>query len=428
MNKPQPADADRPALPDVSRRPLQGEAELHVAQRSEDVRGLPSSQGGEELHEAKRSEDGGGVQKTTAWPLALTAVCLIVYASLYPFTEWRDQGISPFRYLTAPLPQYWTGFDVAANVVGYAPLGFLLALSAMRSRRLSWAVTAAVIGAALLSLTMESLQSYLPSRIPSNADLVLNTTGAWLGACCAWALEEAGVVDQWSRIRERWFATEARGALVLIALWPVALLFPAAVPLGLGQVFERLEAALADALTNSPFLEWLPMRDLELQPLVPLAQLVAVALGALVPCLLAYGVVRTVWQRLAFSVAILLSGIGASALSAALTYGPEHAWAWLDLPVQVGLGLGALLALVFLPLPRRGAAALALLALAINLGLLNQAPVDPYFAQTLQTWEQGRFIRFHGVVQWLGWVWPYAAMVYVLVRLSGRERVGAAEK
>jgi hypothetical protein len=39
----------------------------------------------------------------------------------------------------------------------------------------------------------------------------------------------------------------------------------------------------------------------------------------------------------------------------------------------------------------------------------------------LQTWEQGRFIRFHGVVQWLGWLWPYAALLYVLVRLSGRE-------
>jgi VanZ family protein len=376
----------------------------------------------------ERSENDRGVHKSVAWPLALAAICLIVYASLYPFTEWRDQGISPFHFLGAPLPQYWTGFDVAANLVGYVPLGFLLALSALRSRRFSWAVTGAVLGAALLSLTMETLQSYLPSRIPSNVDLALNTTGAWLGACCAWALEESGVVDQWSRIQVRWFATEARGALVLIALWPVALLFPAAVPLGLGQVFERLEGALADALANTPFLEWMPMRDVELQPLVPLAQLASVALGALVPCLLAYGVVRTRWQRLAFSVAIMLAGVGGSALSSALTYGPEHAWAWLDLPVQVGLVLGALLALISLVLPRRGAPAVALLALAISLGLLNQAPADPYFAQTLQTWEQGRFIRFHGVVQWLGWLWPYAAMVYVLVRLSSREQMDAAEK
>jgi VanZ family protein len=360
---------------------------------------------------------------TAAWPLALILVCLVVYASLYPFNEWRDQGISPLRFLSAPLPQYWTGFDVAINVLGYAPLGFLLALAALRSRRVSWAITVAVLASALLSLGMEALQSYLPSRVPSNVDLALNTLGAWLGACCAWVLQVTGVVDHWSRFRARWFAQDARGALVLLLLWPPALLFPASVPLGLGQVFERLESALAEALENTPFLEWLPVRDVELQPLVPVAQLLCVALGALIPCLLGYCVIRLRWQRAAFAAAMLGAGIAASALSAALSYGPGHAWAWLDEPVQVGLELAALLAVLLLMLPRRAAATLALLALAVQLTLLNQAPSDPYFAQTLQTWEQGRFIRFHGVVQWLGWLWPYAALAYLVVRLSGRERV-----
>ena len=365
--------------------------------------------------------------KTAAWPLALAAICLIVYASLYPFAGWRDQGISPLRFLTAPLPKYWTGFDVGANLLGYAPLGFLLASSALHSRRVSWAVSVAVLGAGLLSLAMETLQSYLPSRVPSNADLALNTLGAWLGASCAWALERAGVVDRWSRFSVHWFAPDARGALVLLLLWPPALLFPAPVPMGLGQVFERLESALAALLANTPFLEWLPVREVELQPLVPMAELLCVALGALIPCLLGYCVIRRFWQRAAFSAAMIATGIAVSALSSALSYGPEHAWAWLDLPVQVGLGLTAVLVLLLLAVPRRGAAALTLLALALHLGLLNQAPADPYFAQTLQTWEQGRFIRFHGVVQWLGWLWPYAALLYVLVRLSGRERSGAAK-
>ena len=145
------------------------------------------------------------------------------------------------------------------------------------------------------------------------------------------------------------------------------------------------------------------------------------ALGALIPCLLGYCVIRTAWQRAVFSVLVLATGIAASALSAALSYGPEHAWAWLDLPVQAGLGLAAVMVLLLLPVRRRGAAALALLALAVQLSLLNQAPASAYFAQTLQTWEQGRFIRFNGIVQWLGWLWPYAALLYVLARLSGRE-------
>jgi hypothetical protein len=80
--------------------------------------------------------------------------------------------------------------------------------------------------------------------------------------------------------------------------------------------------------------------------------------------------------------------------------------------------VGLVLAMVLLPIPRRGCAALVLLALVIHLSLLNQAPASAYFAQTLQTWEQGRFIRFHGLAQWLGWLWPYAALVYVLLRVS----------
>ena len=236
------------------------------------------------------------------------------------------------------------------------------------------------------------------------------------------------MVNRWTRLRARWFAPDARGAMVLLLLWPLALLFPAAVPMGLGQVFERLESALADALADTPFLEWLPVRDMELQPLVPLAELICVALGALIPCLLGYSVIRALWRRAVFSAAALTGGMAASALSAALSYGPEHAWAWLDEPVQAGMVLAALLAALLLAVPRRAAAALTLLALALHLGLLNQAPADPYFAQTLQIWEQGRFIHFYGLVQWLGWLWPYAALVYMVARLSGREHEASAEK
>ena len=375
------------------------------------------------------------MHKTSAWPLAQAYVALIVYASLYPFSSWRDQGIAPWEFLWSPLPRYWTGFDVAANVAGYVPLGFLLALSFLRrgSQRSApptntAAITVAVLAAAALALWMEALQSYLPSRVASNVDFALNVLGALLGAVVAGGLELAGAIDRWSRFRVRWFVEDSRGALVLLALWPVALLFPAAVPFGLGQVFERVETALADWLLDTPFLEWLPVRDIELQPLVPGSEMLCVALGAIIPCLLGYSVIRSAGRRVVFAVAAIGAGVGATALSAALSWGPSHAWAWLSLPVQLGLALGTALALVLLPIPRRGCAALVLLALVLHLSLLNQAPASAYFAQTLQTWEQGRFIRFNGLAQWLGWLWPYAALAYVLVRVSRgdpQNRMGA---
>ena len=360
--------------------------------------------------------------QSLSWPLSLAFICLIVYASLYPFTDWRDQGISPFDFLTAPWPRYWVSFDIAINVMGYAPLGFLLALGLMGSSPTPWAFTGAVASGALLSLVMEALQSYLPSRIPSNADLGLNIVGTLLGSCVACALNQLGLLDKWGRFSARWFAADAGSALALLLLWPVALLFPAPVPMGLGQVLERLEATLSEALTGTPFINWLPLREIELQPLVPGVELLCVALGALIPCLLGYCVVRTARQRAMFCIVMLAAGVGTSALSAALSYEPEHAWAWLDAPVRAGLGLATALAFLALPLRRRGSAAFALLALAVHLSLLNQAPASAYFAQTLQTWEQGRFIRFHGLAQWLGWLWPYAVLLYLLARLSARER------
>jgi hypothetical protein len=233
-------------------------------------------------------------------------------------------------------------------------------------------------------------------------------------------MEKLGVIDRWSNFRARWFVADARGGLVLLAMWPLALLFPAAVPFGLGQVLERLEAALVDVLQDTPFLDWLPVRDIELQPLVPGVELVCVMLGVLIPCLLAFCIVRSAARRTLFLLMVFALGVGVTALSAALSYGPEHALEWFSVPVKAGLVTALVLAILMLWVPPRVSAALLLLALGVYLSLLNQAPTSPYFAQTLATWEQGRFIRFHGLAQWLGWFWPYAALMYVLTQVGGR--------
>lgn len=361
------------------------------------------------------------MHKTSAWPLALIHAALIVFASLFPFDGWRAQGIDPWVFLSAPLPRYWTGFDVAINVAGYAPLGFLLVLALLRSGHERGAVLLATLAGTALSLLMEYLQIYLPRRVSSNLDLLLNACGALVGACTAALLERWGAIDRWSVFRARWFVQDARGALVLLALWPAALLFPAAVPFGLGQVLERLELGLEDMLADTPFLEWLPVRDVPLESLSPSGELLCVTLGLLIPCLLGYCVIRHVGRRAVFAIGVVLVGIAVTALSAALSWGPSHAWSWLEEPTRVGVWSALALAALLLALPRRASAAVLLLALTWHLGLLNQAPANAYFAQTLQTWEQGRFIRFFGLGQWLGWLWPYAALAYVLFRVSRRE-------
>ncbi len=150
--------------------------------------------------------------------------------------------------------------------------------------------------------------------------------------------------------------------------------------------------------------------------------LVAVVWQLTLPVLLAYSVLRASSQRLWMSLLGLLLGVTASSLSAALTYGPTHAWDWVSPEVVKGALLTALLAAALVRLPPRACLVLALVCLVWQLSLLNQASSDVYFAQTLQNWEQGRFIRFHGLIQWLGWLWPYALLWHLVRRLSGSAR------
>ena len=87
----------------------------------------------------------------------------------------------------------------------------------------------------------------------------------------------------------------------------------------------------------------------------------------------------------------------------------------------VSLAMRCKVTLASCAVPRRAVAALALLGLGV-LSLLNQAPTDPYFMLKLQSWEQGRFIRFHGLAHCVGWLWPYAAVVHLLNFIwQGRE-------
>ena len=357
--------------------------------------------------------------RTIAWPLVLVYAVLIVFASLFPFEGWRTQGISPAEFLLARIPPpYWTWFDVLVNVAGYAPLGFLLSLGFWRHgwRRSGW-LWALLLGGAL-SLAMEFLQIFLPQRVSSNMDWLLNSIGTLAGALLVPLFVWVGILRRWSDVRDRWFLPDSRGAIVLLLLWPLALLFPPPQPFGLGQVFDRLESWLVDILMNTAFEEWMPNFLQANEPLSPIGQLVVVMLGLLIPCWLAFSVMTHLMRRMVMVGLIVVVGIAVSALSSALSYGPAFAWDWLDSTARLGIALALALALLQVGLPRRYCVLLLLMGVMIDVNLLNQAPPSPYYATALQSWEQGRFIRFFGLGQWLGWLWPFAVIVYVLLLLG----------
>ena len=349
-------------------------------------------------------------------------MALIVYASLYPFGPWQfPVALNLFEALSLRGPPMTSDFDRWSNVLGYLPLGALLFVVQVRhGTSVMAALATASIGPAMLSYAMEFAQTFVPARVPSRLDLGLNALGATLGAASAAAAMRAGVLDALHRWRERWFVSGSAVVIALLILWPAALLFPTPVPFGLGQVFDRLRELVLNALVDTPWAihpDGWPTSDM-FEPLSPAAESVAMMFGLLAPCALAFSIMRISWRRVAVLVGAFAVGVGATTLSTALNFGPQHALTWFTPPLIPALVGAVVLSVAAFWLPRRACAGVGLVTLTGLIALVAQAPGDPYYAQSLQAWEQGRFIRFHGLAQWLGWLWPFAALGVLLGRVA----------
>lgn len=363
--------------------------------------------------------------RSVAVPLAWLYVALIVYASLYPFTPWRVPGVGLLSFLTLPWPRWWTGFDLVVNLLGYLPLGALvfgaLVRSGVRDRH---ALPIAFAAGSALSFVMEFVQDFLPQRVASNVDLAVNSLGTLIGAALGLWIHTRGGLGQWQVARERWFIGRSAGGLALLLLWPIGLLFPLPVPLGEGQILVLLQENIAeqvDGTSIAPWFEGWADAEFERAALSPVGEFTLIALGLLAPCMVAFSVARPGWRRLVLVVGAAALGCLATTLSTALNFGPMHLLAWSTPQALAALGFAVMLASLLSRLPGRATAGLGLVALTALVTVVAQAPSDPYFAQSLQLWEQGRFIRFHGAARWVGWLWPYAAIIYLIARLSARD-------
>jgi VanZ family protein len=364
-------------------------------------------------------------RRSSATLLALAYAVLAIYASAYPFWPWDPPpGLGLLDMLQLRWPRYSGEFDMQSNLLAYLPMGLLIYVAAVRSgRRLLPALVLALLLPSLLSYAIEVGQHFLPRRVPSLLDWLLNSAGAALGAMLGLLLHLLGALTRWQARREHWFVPHSAGALALLALWPVGLLSPAPVPLGLGQVLPRLRELSASALADTPWaLQWEPGPQLPAAPLPPGLELICIALGLLAPCLLVLSVARPGWQRLALVFGAAILGVLTTTLSTALNFGPPHAWAWLTVSSWPGLAFGLALACMMCGLSRRACAAWGLVAICALIALVSEAPGDPYLAQRLQDWELGRFIKFYGLAQWVGWLWPFAVLAWLLALLARREQ------
>jgi len=334
---------------------------------------------------------------------------LIVYASLHPFSGWRHIGISPLEYLFSPRPRTSSAFDVVVNVIAYFPFGFLcIAVLHPRVRGIP-AFAVAVLGAAALSITLEALQNYLPTRVSSNVDVLSNVAGAAIGALAG--LRLAPWVLHHGPFRRLRAIAVLPGAgvdigLVLIGLWLFIQLNPITLLFGSGD--------LRDLVVPPGGRPRAPQFFVSIEAVTSAANLVVVAL--LLSALIAHP--RAVRPAFVGLVAVALAvKAGAFAL---LTRGDPLAW--LTLGAQAGLAAGLVIGLAAVALPRTARLALAAVLVMASTVLVNLAPANPYFTATLRLWHQGHFLNFNGVTRLVSAAWPFMVLGYLFFLASPRSR------
>jgi VanZ family protein len=338
---------------------------------------------------------------------------LVAYASLYPFSGWIASGVPAFAFLAAPLPRYFTAFDVAANIVGYLPYGLLCVHALHPYARGRAAFGAAGLSALALSLALEAGQGYLPSRIASNVDVLCNLAGALAGAGLGVRVSEkvlaGGALRGWRAATfQAGLGTDV--GLVLIGLWLFTQLNPAMLLFGAGD--------LRDWLAASGGAEYRAQHFIAIEALTSAANLVAVMLLASVVVLPRRPVARLL-------VALVLLALAVKAAAFGILMRAENALLWLTPGAARGLAGGILVALLAARMPRTARLVLAAVLLMAATVLVNLAPPNPYLAATLKVWQQGHFLNFNGLTRLVGVFWPFAALGY-LIWLATAQRAAAS--
>jgi len=137
-------------------------------------------------------------------PATIIRCCAAVLLALYAFVIARltlapassETGIfgrlDRLMYHVSDGRIDWSQTEVLANIALFVPAGFLLAIVFGRS----WAATVlCVLASAGIELAQ---QRYLPSRVPSVADVEHNGLGGLVGAVLAWP------VARWVRREANW--------------------------------------------------------------------------------------------------------------------------------------------------------------------------------------------------------------------------------
>jgi VanZ family protein len=331
--------------------------------------------------------------------LAFSYALLTTYACLYPFAGWRDPGISPFAFLTAPWPRYFTFADIWLNVLGFMPLGFVLTSSFSKgsNKRVAFIVTTLVC--AVLSGSLEFTQNYLPTRVASNVDLATNTLGGIIGSLCGlrWRniFDYGGFLDRWRRRRILPGHIGEIG-LILVALWWLTQLEPTSTLFGTGDMRPLFDLPAAIMFSAHRFV---------------LIETLIVSMNVLTVGLLVKRCMREPGGMLV--ALVLIGGLAWRSLADYAFIIPPDPWQWATPGALRGLMIGVTILLIAWQLPGWLQHSLACVALLLCTALVNIAPENPFELNSMRLVHENHFLNFHGLTRLADFLWPFLALVYL---------------
>lgn len=332
--------------------------------------------------------------------LVLIGIALTICVSLYPFQGWRELGVHLTDFLTAPVPRVVTPVDVASNVLAYLPLGALLMLSVRRYLNTGPAMLVSGLLALSLSLTLETAQQYLPSRVPSNIDVLANVFGAMIGIAISarWGYLAApgGRLDHvWRRWRDEERGHEA--GIALIGLWCLAQWSPHTPLFGIGGMRQMLDIDAPGSFSVDRFVVF---------------EALAVGAGVLAAGLVATSLLRN-YRRL-FAMTMLATGMIIKTTGVGLLTHRSDLFAWLTPGALRGLLVGSALLLVCAGLNSGLRRAIMACALLLATGLNNLIPDNPYLAPELPPFPAAQWLNFDGLSRLAAVLWPFLALSWLI--------------
>lgn len=356
---------------------------------------------------------------SAGWLAAYAAA--LVYASLYPWKDWRAPSAAMLEFVSAPWPRYWTAFDVATNVIAYLPFGLLACVAIARGahttvvRAAPWALTLAT----LLSFGLESMQSLLPARVPSRLDLALNVAGAAAGILIAGWLGRRRVESLPRSLRDALAVAPGAslGALLLVS-WPIAQWYPQSMVFATGDLLFAWPPPPGQVLPDWWTALILPARY---EPFVEACTvaLAIVAVGSIARE--AFAAPADPRARPAsWPIALpIVAACAIKTIAGAAVLGTAHAFGWLSAAAQGGLVVGAIGLYALTPVRPRVRMSFAIAALAVGTLLVNLAPPNAYYLSMRALWD-GAWVNFHGLLRAVATLWPFAALAWCGRRLYAR--------